>query len=71
MEILDEITNVEIGGNLKDGGEMKVLCFCDIIGGVASIRVTFWGLALNYRENVVKIVSNLHNIKVGAFWYDI
>ena len=33
MEILDEITNVEIGGNLKDGGEMKVLCFCDIIGG--------------------------------------
>ena len=33
MEILDEITNVEIGGNLKDGGEMKVLCFCDIVGG--------------------------------------
>ena len=28
------------------------------------------GVALNYRENVVKIVSNLHNIKVGAFLYD-
>ena len=25
------------------------------------------GVALNYRENVVKIVSNLHNIKVGSF----
>ena len=33
MEILDEITNVEIGGNLRDGGEIKDLYFCDVIGG--------------------------------------
>ena len=32
MEILDEITNVEIGGNPKDGGEIKVFCFYDVIG---------------------------------------
>ena len=32
--------------------------------------MTEWGVALNYNENVMKIVSNLYKNKVGAFLCD-
>ena len=40
-----------------------------LLGGGFSLNDVM-GVALNYRENVVKIASNLHNIKAGAFWHD-